>query len=70
MSVFLTKDRQPRRPNRLQAWPPDADDPEERLRNLFEGCAEELLPPSRTGTSRGREARTVEEVEAGNQDMA
>ncbi|CAK9024059.1 unnamed protein product [Durusdinium trenchii] len=41
----------------MEAWPPDADDPEERLRNLFEGCAEELLPPSRTGTSRGREVR-------------
>lgn len=39
-----------------QAWPPDQDDVDGRLKRLFEGCADQLLPAN--GSSKGKEART------------
>ena len=51
--------------HRLQAWPPDQDDVDGRLKRLFEGCAEQLLPGGEGGhgdNAKPREAEAAEEV--------
>jgi len=40
----------------LQAWPPDQDDVDGRLKRLFEGCAEQLLPAGGETAHKPREA--------------
>eukprot|EP00435_Cladocopium_sp_Y103_P042085 s433_g11.t1 len=39
----------------MEAWPPDQDDVDGRLKRLFEGCAEQLLPAN--GFAKPREVR-------------
>lgn len=39
----------------MEAWPPDQDDVDGRLKRLFEGCADQLLPAN--GSSKGKEVR-------------
>ena len=40
----------------MQAWPADEDDVDGRLKRLFEGCAEQLLPAGGEAAHKAREA--------------
>ncbi|CAL1129193.1 unnamed protein product [Cladocopium goreaui] len=41
----------------MEAWPPDQDDVDGRLKRLFEGCAEQLLPAGGETAHKPREVR-------------